>query len=171
MKGFTLIETIIYLALFSILMGGAIVSAFNIFESAGRQQTHTMLQEEGDFIIAKINWAVAGASSVNQPGSYGSLLSVNKVIGLSSSGQPIVSAVTISLPTAPGSITIQDGAVGPYALTNSNVSVTRLSFLHALASGNGVDPESVAASTTLTARAPNGAIISEDFSTIVYLRH
>ena len=58
MKGFTLIETIVYLALFSILMGGAIVAAFNIFESAGRQQTHTMLQEEGNFLIAKINEAV-----------------------------------------------------------------------------------------------------------------
>jgi type II secretory pathway pseudopilin PulG len=170
-KGFTLIETIIYLALFAILIDGAVVAAFNLFENAGRELTHTMLQEEGNFLIAKINWAVSGAQSVNQPGGYGSLLSVNKVTGLNGSGQPIVTAVTISLPSAPGDVLIQDGVVGPYALNNSNISVAKLGFLHTLASGNGIDPESVAASTTLTARTPNGAILSEDFSTVVYLRH
>ena len=82
-NGFTLIETIVYLALFSIMMGGAIVALFNLFESSGRELTHIMLQEEGNFIIAKINWAISGAQSVNQPSGYGSLLSVNKVTGFS----------------------------------------------------------------------------------------
>lgn len=170
MRGFTLIETIVYLALFSILMGGAVVAAFNIFEGAGRQATRTMLEEEGNFLIAKINWAVSGAQSVNEPGSYGSKLSVNKVTSLNSAGQPVVTAVTISLPE-PGDVLIENGTSGPYALNNANVSVARLGFYHVLASGNGIDPERVEASTTLTAYAPSGALMSEDFSTVVYVRH
>jgi prepilin-type N-terminal cleavage/methylation domain-containing protein len=170
-RGFTLIETVVYLALFGILMSGAVTAAFTIFESADRQQTHTLLQVEGSFIIAKINWAVGGAQSINQPSGFGSLLSVNKITRLNSSGQPVVSVVTFSLPTAPGDVIIQDGAAGPYPLNNSNVVVTRLGFLHTLAGGNGVLPESVTASTTLTARTASGALLSEDFSTIIYLHH
>ncbi len=160
-RGFTLIETIVYLALFSILMGGAVVAAFNIFENAGRQETRTMLEEEGAFLMAKIDWAVSNATFVNQPIGYGPLLWVTTGSGL----------VIINLPVASTSIVIQDGVVGPYALNNSNVSVTRLSFLHTLASGNGINPESVSASTTLTAKTPTGALISEDFSTVMYLHH
>lgn len=172
LRAFTIIETIVYLALFSILIGGAVVGAYNIFDSAGRDQAHAILQEEGNFLIGKINWAISGSSSVNAPGGgqYGSSLSVNKVTGLNGSGQPIVTTVVISLPTVPGNAQIQNGTNPLQNLNNTNVTVTQLRFLHTLPTGNGVIPESVEASTTLTARTPNGMVLSEDFSTTVYIR-
>lgn len=170
-RAFTIIETLIYLGLFSILIGGAVVGAFNIFQSAGREQTHAILQEDGNFIIGKIQWAVSGAQSVNQPGGglSGSQLVVNKVTGLDANGQPVITTVTMTW-VGNTDLQIQDGSVPVENLNGVNVKVTRLGFLHTLASGNGIDPESVTASTTLTALTPNGQTISEDFSTTVYVR-
>ena len=53
--GFTLIEVLVYLALFGLIMSGAVVSAYQMFEASGRNQTRAMIQEEGDFIVAKID--------------------------------------------------------------------------------------------------------------------
>jgi prepilin-type N-terminal cleavage/methylation domain-containing protein len=52
-QGFTLIEVIIYLALFSILMAGSLSAAFALCESSGHERTRAFLLEEGNFIIAK----------------------------------------------------------------------------------------------------------------------
>jgi prepilin-type N-terminal cleavage/methylation domain-containing protein len=55
-QGFTLIEVIIYLALFSILMAGSLSAAFALCESSGHERTRAFLLEEGNFIIAKTEW-------------------------------------------------------------------------------------------------------------------
>lgn len=169
-RGFTLIETLVYLGLFSILIGGTLIGAFNLFESTGRQQTHTILQEEGNFVIGKIQWAVSGAEAVNNPGGglYGSQLSVNKVTGLDGAGHSIITTVVLTF--ADPDVQIQNGTNPVEVLNNSNVRVRRIGFLHTLTSGNGVIPESVEASTTLEMLAPNGMVVSEDFSTTVYVR-
>lgn len=168
-RGFTIIEAAVYLGLFGLLMGGAIVAAYNSAQGISRGSRHAMLQEEGNFVMAKINWALAGAQSVSSPstGSSGSLLSVNKTVGLDASGNPIVVPVSVGL-TA-GALYIDTGT-GPQILTNPEVRVTRLSFVHLVASGNGLDPERVEASTTLTARTDSGLLVSEDFSAVTYLR-
>ncbi len=169
-KGFTLIEAVVYLALFGILMGGAIVAAYNAFEGMSRGQAHAMLEEEGNFLMGKINWALAGAQSVNAPtsGTVGSLLSVNKVTGISQNGTPLTQAGLIGLT---GTSAFIDEGADHRGLNNADVQVSRLSFLYIVSSGNGVDPSRVEASTTLTARLPNGMLVSEDFTTINYLRH
>ena len=53
-KGFTLIETVIYLALFSIVIGGALAATTLLFEGAGRNTTEARLEEEGNFMLEKI---------------------------------------------------------------------------------------------------------------------
>ena len=82
-SGFTLIEVIIYLALFSILIGGALVSAYSLIESNERNQTKAIVQNEGAFVLAKIDWALSGIQSVDQPpfGGSGALLQVTKYGG------------------------------------------------------------------------------------------
>jgi hypothetical protein len=62
MKGFTLIETIIYLALFSIVIGGALAATILLFESAGHDTTGARLQGEGAFILSKIAYNSTQAS-------------------------------------------------------------------------------------------------------------
>lgn len=65
--GFTLIEVIIYLSLFGILFLGAVAGAYSILESTGKNYTRAMMQEEGEFMLAKINWAITNASTALVP--------------------------------------------------------------------------------------------------------
>jgi prepilin-type N-terminal cleavage/methylation domain-containing protein len=65
-RGFTLIETIIYLALFSIVIGGALAATTVLFEGAGRNTTEARLQEEGTFMLEKIAYDKSEEMVVNQ---------------------------------------------------------------------------------------------------------
>jgi prepilin-type N-terminal cleavage/methylation domain-containing protein len=73
-RGFTLIEVIIYIGLFAIFMSGAVVATFELVQSGARNQEAVSVQEEGTFIIRKINWALSGASSATS--SHSTTLSV-----------------------------------------------------------------------------------------------
>ena len=54
LKGFTIIESIIYLALFSIVIGGALAASSLLFEGAGRGTASARLLGEGTFMLQKI---------------------------------------------------------------------------------------------------------------------
>jgi Tfp pilus assembly protein PilE len=159
--GFTIIETVVYLALFAILMGGAGTAAYSILESEGRNQTKAMMQEEGDFLIAKINWAVSGTSAITAPaiGNTGPALGTTKydsAIG------------TVSIDLAGAVMELARGANPAQPLSNTNVTVSTLAFTHFYS--GGTNPEGVSASFTLSAKAVNGMPISETFATTDYLR-
>ena len=62
-KGFTLIETVIYIALLGVIMSGTVFTAYILIGNTGALDTHTRVQEEGNFIIRKFEWAVSSASS------------------------------------------------------------------------------------------------------------
>lgn len=64
-RGFTLVETLIYLALFSLLMSGAVVGSYNLLEGGSRNKIAVGIQEEGIFLNRKINWALTNASAVS----------------------------------------------------------------------------------------------------------
>ena len=152
-KGFTLIETLVYLGLFSIIMVGVIAASFAIFESNGRSQTKSLLQEEGNFLLAKINYALSSAKSVSVSATN---LDITK------------SDLSHSIFSLPGTI-LQLGGVN---LNNSNVSVgltppSTAIFTH---SGVGTPVESVTTSFTLTTKTPNGQTYKQNFQTTKYLR-
>lgn len=63
-KGFTLIETLVYVALFALLMSVAAATLYNLLEGGDRTRVAIGVQEEGTFINRKINWALTGASAV-----------------------------------------------------------------------------------------------------------
>lgn len=161
--GFTLIEVLVYLGLFAIIVGGAAVSAESLMESAQRGAIEATLEEEGDFLIAKINWALQGAQTFNAPAANttGSALSVSKWVP-TSGGNPI------AILLAAGALTITEGIAPREALSNSNVVASGLTCTHAYAGGD--NPESMSVSFTLSAKTPNGMSVSKTFSTVSYLR-
>ncbi|MBP6883688.1 MAG: prepilin-type N-terminal cleavage/methylation domain-containing protein [Candidatus Pacebacteria bacterium] len=59
-KGFTLIETLIYIALFSLLLGGAFVITYQLIESSGKLSIKNTIQNEGNFVMRKLSWALTG---------------------------------------------------------------------------------------------------------------
>ena len=64
-KGFTMLEVLIYIALFGLLMTGAVVSAFQLLESGQRQDRSFAAQQEGTFVNRKLAWALAPATAVS----------------------------------------------------------------------------------------------------------
>ena len=154
-KGFTLIETIIYLALFAVLMTGALVAAYNLKEGGERMQTRAMLQEEGTFLLGKIEWSMLGASSIDEPGANaaGTTLCVTKSDG-----------TTVILDRMGMSVRIDTGS-GPQPLTGEDVRVMNMLFSHTLAKGSDIVPEEVQVSFEVETLTPNGMRVSERFPT------
>jgi prepilin-type N-terminal cleavage/methylation domain-containing protein len=169
-KGFTLIEVVIYLALYAIIMTGALVSMYSIFGSSARNQVKAIVQEEGTFLIGKIDWALSGVHTINEPvvppsPTSGNTLSVTKWD--TSFGNPIVITVIN------GNMTMSRGANPTAILNNSNVLVACPPvgcFTHATSSGDGINPEKAGAIFTLHATTSEGLPFSQSFSTVKYLR-
>lgn len=161
--GFTLIETIIYVALFAFIMTSALVSVYSILSSSARNQTKAMVQEEGSFLLGKIDWALSGISSASVSNG-GNTLSVIKF------DTSIASPVVITLQNE--SFFIKRGGGPSRQLNNTNVTVSCASdcFERVAGSGDGINPESVEANFTVSAKTSDGLSFSQDFSTIKYLR-
>ncbi len=155
-SGFTLIETLIYLALFGMIFSGVIVCVFNILESSGRNQAKVMLQEDGNFIAAKINWALSQAQNITIP-TAGDLQLATASGTLEFKPEVGVQNLLLLRNSNPG-----------LKLNNSNEKVPVLFFVKIEASGDR--PAGVNYGFTLTTLSSNGALLSDDFSSTVYLR-
>lgn len=58
MKGFTLIETLVYLALLGVLMTGAVTALYSIEDSVDAERSAVTVENEGDFVLQKFAWYV-----------------------------------------------------------------------------------------------------------------
>ena len=66
-SGLTLIEALIYLALFTIVIGGLVTSSYAFIESSDRNEAQAMLQMEQDFLVAQVNRIIHTAASISMP--------------------------------------------------------------------------------------------------------
>lgn len=153
-RGFTLIETLVYIALFALIIGGFVAASYMLFETSDRNQTKAMMQQEGNFLIAKVKWSLSGALLVSAPAAN-------------------TSGATLSLVRSDGSVAVFALAsttmmLNGNALNNTNTVMSKLVFIHA--SAGSTNPESVETGFTITATTPNGMTVSESASTTSYLR-
>jgi len=58
-SGFTLLETVVYIALLAILIGGGMVGVFNILEGSGRTRQSMYREQEAYFITRKIDAVIS----------------------------------------------------------------------------------------------------------------
>ncbi len=123
-------ETMIYIALFGIIMTGAITGAYNLLEGGNRNIDSTQVEEEGTFINRKINWALAGAESATVSGGGSTITIVRPDLGAQS---PLV------ISGGGGVITISRGAGAPTQLNNDRFQVGNIAFVYT-ASVNGRPP-------------------------------
>lgn len=157
-RGFTLIETLVYLALYSIIILGALAASYSIFESSARNETITLVEEEGNYLIAKIDLALAHAASIELPSANGNTLLLKSFDG---------SEVRISNNSS--RLTQQIDTKTVDTLSNSNVSVVGLMFEHTSSSADGFEPESVSTSFTLMSTTSEGHVLSREFSSMRFL--
>ncbi len=152
-SGFTLIELIVYLALFGILFSGAVAGTYSILESSGKNQSRVMMQEEGEFLLAKISWVVSGANTAQV--LNGDQLLVSSTLDNFEFKQNGDNLVWVK-------------NSGPEVLlNNSAVRLKNLSFVD-IASGNG--QKGIRYGFNLETNVPSGAIMTSNFESIVYLR-
>lgn len=152
MRGFTLIETLIYSALLSLTIGLTLGAVYQLVEGSEDLREKVVREEEANFVMRKLSWALTGANTINTPasGATSTTLSVNKT-GFAQN--PIV------FDLSGGSIRIQKAGGAASALSNSLVSVSGLLFEHVPASGNAP----AAAKTSFT-------ISPNTYQTTIYLR-
>jgi prepilin-type N-terminal cleavage/methylation domain-containing protein len=150
-RGFTLIETIIYLAIFAVVIGGVVVAAYLLFESSGKVQTRAMVLQEEQFVMATIERLLGEAASISAPaaGGTGSTLTLTTFGGITHTIARV------------GDDARLDGST----LNNSNVRVTALTF-----SRTAGNPDGITAEIAVEANAPNGQIVSFTASTTKYRR-
>lgn len=68
-RGFSLIESIVYIALLGFIMAGAIGSVFLITQNSHVLSGKNTVQEEGTFVLRKIEHAFVGAADLSVSGS------------------------------------------------------------------------------------------------------
>lgn len=123
MKGFTLVETIIYIGIVAIIISSFLLASQQIIVSASRTRQQIELTENQKFLIQKINWLLRDIDGVNTPvaGASSSILSINKV---GFNDNPIV----LSLSDNVVYLTTGSTTTSTVPLTNSSVMVTSLTF-------------------------------------------
>lgn len=151
MKGFTLIETLVYLALFALIVGGVVASAYALFETSGYNQTASMVLEEQGFVLARFARVVEAAQSIDSPaaGASGPAMTVTTYDG-----------TMVTMAGSGGTL-----AFAGQSLSNTNVLVSDVIFTHTSALG----AESVTFSFTMSAQTPEGRSVRRGASLTEYL--
>ena len=128
-KGFTLIETIIYITITGFMISFLVSAAYQLIGSSENISLGVIRNEEANFIIRKIGWAMAGASAINQPaaGEVGTTLSLTK---LNFSDNPIVFEVDSD------NLTIKKCSQDEVVLNSSKVNLESFQFRHIAPVGN-----------------------------------
>lgn len=126
-NGFTLIETLIYIAITAMILTLAFLTVYQLIDSNDRIFLSGQLIENQRFLLQKITWVLQSADVINSPaaGSSGSSLSVNKL------GYPY-NPLVVSL--SGGVVRLASGATTT-PITNSRVTVNTLNFTHRVLSG------------------------------------
>ena len=108
-KGITLIEVLLYIALFAIIIGGTMTAVYQIIESTNDTNTKVIALEEGNFLQRKIEVELTGASSVNITGAN------NEDMGISPTG--------VRFLVSGGELNIERASGGIKPLSNSFVKI------------------------------------------------
>jgi type II secretory pathway pseudopilin PulG len=159
MRGFTLIETLIYCALFGIIMSGALSGIWALSASADRSQTHALLEMEGNFLLQKIEYDLQHSETISEPANTDNA-TTSELVLTSDSG----TYIEFYLADAALQRTEDHESA---QLSSDNVAVHDLSFIRAGTGGS--DPLSIEVHFEISAVASNGQTVSEDFSTTQYL--
>ncbi len=133
-KGFTLVETMIYIALFGIVIYGAFVGAYNLLEGGKRNINTAKIEEEGTFINRKINWALTGATNVTVTSGGTKITITRPDLGPQS---PLVISETGS------NMTITRGTGSETELNNDRFHISGTQFVYT--AGAGGRPPSISA--------------------------
>ncbi len=142
-RGFTLIETIIYSVLIAVIIGYSIGGVYSLIQDSQRLNARAIIDEEANFLLKKIDWALSSVDLVLLPvaGTIGSSLSLNR---FSFPLNPIVFDLNS------GNLRMSYSLSQPVILNNDRVVVTNLSFQHI--APVGLKPAAIKTTMTVNGR-------------------
>lgn len=120
-SGFTLIETLIYIGIFIILVGGIALFAANLQTSRLRAQILLEVNDQGASVVRLITQSIRNAESINSPALGGSAAALNLAMA-----DPAVNPIIFFV--SGENLYITEGSGQPMALTNNKVKITDLIF-------------------------------------------
>lgn len=142
MRGFTLIETLVYIFLLSLLLTGSVLVVFTLATNSDKLNTDTSVHDEGSFVLRKLDWVLGSLSSVSTPSSgslYTTSLSLTRSDG-----------TTVDVRLSGSVIQMRENGGSYSDLTTGNVAVSALHFGYISGTPAGIE-----ASTTI-----NGVIFT-----------
>ncbi len=119
--GFTLVEMLVYTALFALMVSALVAFMSTLSQSRIRNQAVLEVNDQAAQVMRVITQNVRNATSVSSPsiGTSGSSLSVNTVL-------PATTPTTFTV--SGGTLYITQGSGGAVALTNNRVAVSNVLF-------------------------------------------
>jgi hypothetical protein len=120
MRGFTLIETTIYIALLSIIMTGVLVSVYDIISSGSLIADKTTTEDEGNFVLGKLAWTFGDVKMVSPTGYFSTPITITRTDGVS----------TVQMRLNNGVIEMKENGGSYTPVTTSNVNVSALAFYY-----------------------------------------
>ncbi len=112
-------EVVIYIALFGILMSGAVVATYQLLTGGESNQAAVLVQEEGTFLYRKVNWALSGATAVST--TTNALIITRPDLGLQS-------PITFTFDPIHATLSIARGTGSPNILNSAAYAVTDVLF-------------------------------------------
>ena len=127
MRGFTLIETIIYVGLFGILFAGVIGSTYPLFKSAEQLTAKVIDDGEGIFAAQKISMLLASSTSAICAPSAGA---TGNTLTIAPYGSTCAVGNTYTVTQNGGTLSLQKsgGVITP--LTTARVTIANFSVKH-----------------------------------------
>lgn len=128
-SGFSLVETLLYVALFAAIVSALAVFLATLSASRINQQVTGEVDQQASFAFRTMTQSIRNATAINSPGA-----------GATSSSLSINTGVASTTPTlyslTGGVLFITEGVNPAIALTNSRVVVTDLTFSNLTKSGS-----------------------------------
>lgn len=155
-------ETVIYIGLLSFITSFVIVVLYQMTGSQSQNRNRTEVDGEGNFLMQKMVWALAGAQTINAPATSatGTSLSVNKY---NYASNPVVFDLNGR------NIRIAKGTSTPAILNSARVYIGQLIFQHLAASGT--IPEGIAITMqVVSSDIERPVVVSTTLSDTIYLR-
>ena len=135
-RGFTLLETVVYIALLGFILTGAVASSYKLVSNSSKIDASNNITEEGSFFIKKLSWTLSGANTIAAPNGWGNALMVTRYDG-----------IVVEIRQNAGAIEMRENSAVYTSLTSADARVSSVSF-HFISAVNN-SPAGLEASTTI----------------------
>jgi Tfp pilus assembly protein PilW len=120
-KGFSLVETIVYIAIFSIFITGTVSFMSGVSASRLNNQMVLEINDQGSKVMKTITQSLRNASQVNSPTIGNTALNLSLTTSLATTSPTVFSEIA-------GVLYMTEGSGSAIALTNNKVVVSGLLF-------------------------------------------